>query len=245
MEWWSGGVGGGKGWQGDLSRLDESQVVAYNILVSLFWDMKLKGWALGGENYTNSDNNGVYWLIVNDTKPHWCESLYEGNAAQLILYGRALGLSHSEAEDVLQETFVALLQQPTPPEKPRHYCLRSFRNRALNYRRSLWRRLTRELESRRWFERGEDESPRERAAMRYLAELPREQREVIVLKIWHQYTFEMIGELLEVSPNTAAGRYRYGLQKMKAYLKGEDYERNQPLGEPLAFLDAAPSLSRS
>src|SRR5207244_5905822 len=66
------------------------------------------------------------------------------------------------------------------------------RNRALNFRRGLWRRLARELESVRWFERTTDESPREREAMRCLRDLPPEQREVIVLKIWHQYTFEKI-----------------------------------------------------
>ena len=84
------------------------------------------------------------------SEPNWCEGLYEAKAAELILYGRALGLSHSEAEDVLQETFVSLLQRDQPPLKPDHYCIRSFRNRALNYRRGLWRRLARELESRRW-----------------------------------------------------------------------------------------------
>src|SRR5438105_3653709 len=183
-------------------------------------------------------------MELMDTKSHWCESLYEGKAAQLLLYGRALGLSHSEAEDVLQETFIALLRQPAAPEKPLHYCLRSFRNRALNYRRSLWRRLARELESRRWFERTEDQTDQERAAMRCLARLPREQREVIVLKIWHQHTFEMIGELLDVSPNTVAGRYRYGLQKLKTYLKDQDYERIESTGEPFAFLDATPSVAR-
>jgi len=180
-----------------------------------------------------------------DTKPHWCESLYEGKAAQLVLYGRALGLSHSEAEDVLQETFMALMQQEAPPEKPLHYCLRSFRNRALNYRRSLWRRVARELESKRWFERTEDQTAQERAAMRCLARLPREQREVIVLKIWHQHTFEAIGELLDVSPNTVAGRYRYGLQKLKAYLKDKDYERIESTGDPFAFLDAAASVGQN
>jgi len=61
--------------------------------------------------------------------------------------------------------------------------VRSFRNRALNYRRSLWRRLTRELESVRWFERSSSESPDERVAMRGLASLPQDQREAIVLKI--------------------------------------------------------------
>ena len=60
------------------------------------------------------------------------------NAAEFLRDGCvALGLSHSEAEDVLQETFVSLMNQKNAPEKPLHYCLRSFRNRALNYRRRL------------------------------------------------------------------------------------------------------------
>ena len=175
----------------------------------------------------------------------WCEQLYESKAAELILYGRALGLSHAEAEDVLQETFVALMQKPECPLRPEHYCVRSFRNRALNYRRSLWRRLTRELEARCWFEKSPEESPAERAAMRCLAELPVEQREVIVLKIWHGYTFEEIAELLEISPNTAAGRYRYGLQKIKVRLEGVDYERDEPTRDTVAFLAAASPIGRS
>jgi len=182
---------------------------------------------------------------VNETNLAWCQQVYEAKAAGLVLYGRALGLSHGEAEDVLQETFLALMQKSEPPEKPEHYCVRSFRNRALNHRRSLWRRLTRELESHRWFERSSSETPCERAAMHCLATLPAEQREVIVLKIWHQYTFEEIGQLLELSPNTAAGRYRYGLQKMRAALKGENYERIESMGEAIAILDAAPPLSKA
>jgi RNA polymerase sigma-70 factor (ECF subfamily) len=172
---------------------------------------------------------------------HWCGRLFDEQAAQLILYGRALGLSHGEAEDVLQETFLALLQMEAPPVKARHYCVRSFRNRVLNHRRTLWRRLTREWESLRWFEKDADETPAERAAMRCLAELPVEQREAIVLKVWHGCTFEEIGGLLEISPNTAAGRYRYGLQKIKSKLEGVAYERDDR--DPIAFLAAAPSVS--
>ena len=170
---------------------------------------------------------------------HWCQSLYEANAPQLVLYGRALGLGHGEAEDVLQETFIALLERAEAPEQPQHYCLRAFRNRALNYKRSLWRRLTRELESHRWFERNSEENPQERAALRCLETLPPEQREVIVLKIWHEYTFEEIGGLLELSPHTAAGRYRYGLQKLKTCLTQENYEALESTGRSAAFLDAA------
>src|SRR5207244_8686014 len=113
------------------------------------------------------------------------------------------------------------------------------------YRRSLWRRLTRELESRRWFDRSQDETPHERAAMRRLAKLPVEQREVIVLKIWHEYTFEEIGELLELSPNTAAGRYRYGLQKLRACLKGTSYERDERIGDTIALVGAPSSLGEN
>jgi RNA polymerase sigma-70 factor, ECF subfamily len=155
----------------------------------------------------------------------WCERLYAEKAAQLLLYGRALGLSHSEAEDVVQETFIALLKLPEAPRSGENYAFRAVRNRALNFKRSLWRRLAREVESVRWFERDPDESPAERAAMRCLQSLPTEQREVIVLKIWSHYTFEEIAGLLDLSPNTVAGRYRYGLEKLRASLKGKTYEQ--------------------
>jgi RNA polymerase sigma-70 factor (ECF subfamily) len=180
--------------------------------------------------------------VNEDESSDWSEKLYETKAAELILYGRALGLSHAEAEDVLQETFLSLMQRPQPPLRVEHYCVRSFRNHALNYQRSLWRRLTRELESRRWFEKSAGENPAETAAMRCLARLPAEQREVIVLKIWHRFTFEEIGQLLESSPNTIAGRYRYGLQKIKYQMEGTAYERDELAGDPVAFLAAAPPV---
>jgi RNA polymerase sigma-70 factor (ECF subfamily) len=183
--------------------------------------------------------------VNTDTTPAWYERLYDAKATELILYGRALGLSHAEAEDVVQETFLALWQQPCEPQNPEHYCVRSFRNRALNYRRGFWRRLTRELESQRWFERTPEDSPAERAAMRCLAELPGPQREVIVLKLWHNCTFDEIGELIDVSPNTAAGRYRYGLEKLRVCLKGQDYERDAQFGSAVAFLDPAPPFPKT
>ena len=183
--------------------------------------------------------------MTAENQPGWCESLYEAKASELIIYGRALGLSHGEAEDVLQETFVALLKLAERPKQPEHYCVRTFRNRALNYHRSLWRRLTREWESLRWFEGIPVESPAERHAIRALADLPPEQREVIVLKIWHDYTFEEIGTMLGLSPNTAAGRYRYGLQKLRISLEGATYERAERTGNEIALLGATPPFGET
>jgi RNA polymerase sigma factor (sigma-70 family) len=180
--------------------------------------------------------------VSSDQHTGWCEGLYLAKAAELILYGRALGLSHGESEDVVQETFVALMQRAEPPEQPDHYCVRAFRNRALNHRRGLWRRLAREWESLRWFEKDPGEDPRERDAMRCLAGLPPEQREVIVLKLWHDYTFEEISELLEISPNTVAGRYRYGLEKLKLRLNKGVYERDERIGDAIAIVGASPPL---
>jgi RNA polymerase sigma-70 factor (ECF subfamily) len=181
------------------------------------------------------------------------ETFYDCKAGELILYGRALGLGHGEAEDVLQETFLAMVRLPQLPREPEHYCLRSFRNRALNYKRSLWRSLRtitflRVFEESHWFEKSPDETAAEQSlqtdALRSLAELPQEQREAIVLKIWHGCTFEEIGDLLEISPNTAAGRYRYGLQKLKLQLEGINDERirNEIIGGPIAFLASATSF---
>lgn len=168
----------------------------------------------------------------------WCQPLYERKAAGLILYGRSFGLCQSEAEDVLQETFLALLKLPQRPNQPEYYCLRAFRNRAINYRRSVWRRLTREWESLRWFEPNPNRDDAEAEAVRRLADLPPEQREVIVLKIWNGMTFEAIGQLLETSPNTIAGRYRYGLNKLRLSMKGDAYGRDEPVRETIAIMDA-------
>ena len=183
---------------------------------------------------------GVYLVeleLVNSVKQtEWCEALYQQKAAELILYGRALGLSHGEAEDVLQETFLALLRRGNAPDNAAHYCVRSYRNHALNHRRSLWRRLTRELESRSWFDTSSPEIRVAEDAIRRLASLPEEQREVVVLKIWHEHTFEEIGELIGISPNTAAGRYRYAMGKLRQSLKGSEYESNERIGDAVTLM---------
>ena len=157
-------------------------------------------------------------FVSRETWQQSLAQLYDRTAPRLLLYGRALGLGHGEAEDVLHDVFAALLRLDTPPLDEEHYLVRAFRNGALNHRRGWWRRLVRELESSRWFEVSEPASAQESAAVRCLVRLPVEQREVIVLKLWHQRTFEEIAALQHVSPNTAAGRYRYGLQKLRLCL---------------------------
>jgi len=42
---------------------------------------------------------------------------------------------------------------------------------------------------------------------------------VVHLKLWENLTFEAIAETLEIPPNTAASRYRYGLDKLRERLR--------------------------
>jgi RNA polymerase sigma-70 factor (ECF subfamily) len=48
-----------------------------------------------------------------------------------------------------------------------------------------------------------------------LRTLPGEQREVVVLRIWGQLTYEEAAAVIGISPNTAASRYRYGIEKLR------------------------------
>jgi RNA polymerase sigma-70 factor (ECF subfamily) len=56
---------------------------------------------------------------------------------------------------------------------------------------------------------------------RALAELPYEQREVVVLKVKNGLKLKDIAKLQNVSISTVHGRYRYGLDKLRTLLNGE------------------------
>ncbi len=51
-----------------------------------------------------------------------------------------------------------------------------------------------------------------------LRQLPPEQREVVHLKIYEEKTFQQIADLLGISLNTAASRYRYAMDKLRQLL---------------------------
>ena len=57
-----------------------------------------------------------------------------------------------------------------------------------------------------------------------LRQLPTEQSEVVVLKVWEELTFAQIADVLGIPPATAASRYRYALVKLSYLLEGESVE---------------------
>jgi RNA polymerase sigma-70 factor (ECF subfamily) len=69
-----------------------------------------------------------------------------------------------------------------------------------------------------WFDSDASEEETRSQLERGLKDLPQKFAEVIVLKIWGDKTFAEIGEMLNISQNTAASRYRYGLEILKRKL---------------------------
>jgi len=54
-----------------------------------------------------------------------------------------------------------------------------------------------------------------------VAQLPEEQREVLMLRLKADMKFRDIAKLQDVSINTVVGRYRYGLNRLRSTLNGE------------------------
>jgi len=68
-----------------------------------------------------------------------------------------------------------------------------------------------------WFELPNDDESR--AVQVALAKIPEKFREVVTLKIWGEQTFDQIGKTLEISPNTAASRYRYAMEALRKVIR--------------------------
>ena len=54
-----------------------------------------------------------------------------------------------------------------------------------------------------------------------LQSLPAEQRETVIMRLWGGLSFPQIGQVMAVSTDTAASRYRYALAKLRQQLAPE------------------------
>jgi len=146
--------------------------------------------------------------------------LYETHGPALLAYASALLRDSSAAEDVLHQVFLQLLRGKAAMNgQPAPYLFRAVRNTALNHIRGQSREV--ELGGNAVWLESPDGSPETSIALQSaLKALPEEQREIVVLKVWGQLTFEEAAEVTGVPANTAASRYRYGIQKLKEIWHG-------------------------
>ncbi len=156
------------------------------------------------------------------------ERIYDDHAQALFAFALDLTRSEADTRDLLQEMFRRLAMRPL-----REACVRDERAFLLRITHNLWVDLLRRHTTR---ERARDTlaaasepvfapaaNPDSETFRRELdaalAELPPEQRAVVHLKLWEEMTFESISRTLDIPLNTAASRYRYGLDKLRVRLR--------------------------
>ncbi len=150
-------------------------------------------------------------------------ALYDEHAPAVYRLVIAMLGSSSDAQDAVSEVFLRAARCDFRRiRNPRAYLLASARHQAI----SMLRRRQREtlvdpLDSRFFHTARLDErqaffAHRVAAALR---ELPAQQREVIVLKVYEQMTFAEIAAITKTPANTVASRYRYAVEKLRRALE--------------------------
>jgi RNA polymerase sigma-70 factor (ECF subfamily) len=156
------------------------------------------------------------------------ERLYDGHAQALYAFLLNFNRDVQDTRDLLQEIFVKLAREPkllAGVRDERAFLIRLAHNAAIDLirRRGTRERTKENFASEAISPFAPTNNPDEKVFRDELAvalgELPEEQRAVVHLKLWEGLTFEEIAAALEIPPNTAASRYRYGLDKLRDRLR--------------------------
>jgi len=137
-----------------------------------------------------------------------------------LLFARTQTRCEADAEDLLQEAVVESSgkSEGNPPDLPLVYT--TLRRRAIDLARKTDRRTAREeVTAERsedcWFDDTIEQKETAWLIDRAIKNMPEKFREVVMLKIWSELTFAQIAQTLDIPLNTAASRYRYGLEILK------------------------------
>jgi len=157
--------------------------------------------------------------------------IYEKYRADLLRLAAALLNSTSEAEDVVHDVFVNFVRTARTFKLTgslKSYLATCVANKARNINLADQRKRTEPLSSLTEFESGQAEPSQWIIATEQfgilnnaLAQLPHEQREVIVLKLQAEMKFIQIAVFQQASIKTVQSRYRYGLNKLRSLLNGK------------------------
>ena len=160
--------------------------------------------------------------------PFELERLYDEHAQALFAFLVNFTRNEADTHDLLQDLFVRISRQPDLLQnvsEPRGFLLRMAHNAAIDLirrrgaRQKSYDRLADETIAIFASADNRDENAFREAVSRALDELVPEQRAVVHLKLWEGFTFERIAQVLGIPLNTAASRYRYGLDKMRQRLR--------------------------
>jgi RNA polymerase sigma-70 factor (ECF subfamily) len=152
------------------------------------------------------------------------EAVIRQDGKGLMAYARTITNNTQDAEDAIQEALSRVLSRRLDPiENLRAYVYKSVRGAALNNFRSRIRRERREREAASAplcvFQEPASRREEINALNQALTLLPKEQQEVVILKIWGGLSFSQIADVVGSPRDTAASRYRYAVTTLKREMK--------------------------
>jgi RNA polymerase sigma-70 factor (ECF subfamily) len=149
--------------------------------------------------------------------------LYDRHASAVYRLLLAMLGSPEDAQDALSEVFLKTARLDLRlVRRPRAYLLASARNQAISILRRRKREAPVAPSDAVFFDHSRLNLAQALLARRMeaaLRELPPEQREVIVLKVYEGLTFAEIAAVTRARPNTVASRYRYAVEKLRRALQ--------------------------
>lgn len=156
--------------------------------------------------------------------------IYEKYKTDMLVLAMALLNDTSDVEDVMHDVFLSFVQTISKfrlTGNLKSYLLTCLANRARNLNKAKQRRRV-EPDQAEPVSPGSDDPLRTiicneqlRQLSCAMAQLPYDQREIIMLHFQAGMTFKTIGKSLGISANTAKSRYRYGIEKLSSILDGE------------------------
>jgi RNA polymerase sigma-70 factor (ECF subfamily) len=150
--------------------------------------------------------------------PHDFVRLLDIHGPALILYARQWCRA---PEDVVQEAFLKLVAQSSPPRDAVAWLYRVVRNAALDNGKADRRRQRREeakARPRDWFVESAVDGLDAVIAVNALQRLPEEEREVIVARLWGGLSFEQIAAVAGCAASTAFRRFSAGIDALRKEL---------------------------
>jgi RNA polymerase sigma factor (sigma-70 family) len=144
------------------------------------------------------------------------EFLYRQYGPALLLFAQTVTGERGRAQDAVHQVFLKVIEKGSLNQvgDKKAYLFACVRNAALNEGKLRNRNAPLDPDA-AWFGPPDRDYAGEQNLRRALQALPDDQRQVMVLHVWGDMTFSQISNLLNLSSNTVASRYRYALAKLR------------------------------
>lgn len=155
------------------------------------------------------------------------QQLIDAHGAALKLYARQFCRA---PEDAVQEALIELVKLASHPQGTVAWLFTTVRRRAINIARADSRRRKHQTQAVQepWFVPAENDFGDSIDCEMFLTQLPIQDREIVVARIWGDLSFAQIADLVSLPLSTVHRRYQQSLLKLKQSI---DQTKNREIND--------------